>query len=197
MESLSRPRSDRNRRTDNAARERDCRRPEGPRGTGPRPVREGCSPMSRESMAYRPLDRTSRGMTYGVLLPHFGQEASPERIIGGAVRAEHAGFDAVWVRDHLLWEPHGMEGDDPTFVEPLAVLAAIASRTSRIFLGTAVLIPVRWPLKLAQDLASLSYLAGGRVVAGLGLGSGQKELGAVGFQRAQRKKIFVETTEIV
>jgi len=136
-------------------------------------------------------------MTYGVLLPHFGQEASPERIIGGAVRAEHAGFDAVWVRDHLLWEPHGMEGDDPTFVEPLAVLAAIASRTSRIFLGTAVLIPVRWPLKLAQDLASLSYLAGGRVVAGLGLGSGQKELGAVGFQRAQRKKIFVETTEIV
>jgi probable F420-dependent oxidoreductase len=148
-------------------------------------------------MDFRPLDRTADGMTYGVLVPHFGAEASPRRIIDGAVLAEQAGFDAVWVRDHLLWTPHGMEGDDPTFVEPLAVLAAIASRTSRIFLGTAVLIPLRWPLKLAQDLASLSYLAGGRVVAGLGLGSGQKEMGAVGFNRSQRKRIFVETTEIV
>lgn len=111
--------------------------------------------------------------------------------------AEEAGFDAVWVRDHLLWEPHGMEGDDRTFVEPLTCLAAIAARTSRIHLGTAVLIPLRWPLKLAQDLASLSYLASGRVVAGLGLGSGQKELGAVGFRRKDRKPIFVETTEIV
>ena len=135
--------------------------------------------------------------TYGVLLPHFGAEATPSRIIDGAVLAEQIGLDAVWVRDHLLWTPHGMEGTDPTFVEPLAVLAAIAARTSRIYLGSAVLIPLRWPLKLAQDLASSSHLAGGRVIAGLGLGSGEKELGAVGFKRSQRKKIFVETTEIV
>jgi probable F420-dependent oxidoreductase len=148
-------------------------------------------------MDYRPLDRTEAGMTYGLLIPHFGAEASPQRIIGGAVMAEEVGFDAVWVRDHLIWTPHGMEGDDPTFVEPLTALAAMASRTSKIFLGTAVLIPVRWPLKVAQDLASLSYLAGGRVVAGLGLGSGQKELAAAGFERSKRKKIFVETTEIV
>jgi alkanesulfonate monooxygenase SsuD/methylene tetrahydromethanopterin reductase-like flavin-dependent oxidoreductase (luciferase family) len=146
---------------------------------------------------FRPLDRTDAGMTYGVLIPHFGAETSAKRIIEGAVLAEEAGFDAVWVRDHLLWTPHGMEGDDPTFVEPLAALAAIASRTSKIHLGTAVLIPVRWPLKLAQDLASLSYLADGRIIAGLGLGSGEKELGAVGFKRSDRKKIFVETTEIL
>jgi len=148
-------------------------------------------------MTYRPLDRTDAGMTYGVLIPHFGAEASPRRIIDGAVLAEDVGFDAVWVRDHLIWTPHGMEGDDPTFVEPLTALAAMASRTSRIFLGTAVLIPVRWPLKVAQDLASLSYLAGGRVIAGLGLGSGEKELAAAGFDRRKRKRIFVETSEIV
>ena len=146
---------------------------------------------------FRPLDRTDAGMTYGVLLPHFGADASPKRIIEGAVLAEDIGLDAVWVRDHLLWTPHGMEGTDPTFVEPLTVLAAIASRTSKIYMGSAVLIPLRWPLKLAQDLASLSYLAGGRVIAGLGLGSGEKELGAVGFKRSDRKKIFVETAEIV
>lgn len=146
---------------------------------------------------FRPLDRTENGMTYGVLVPHFGADASPKRIIEGAVLAEDIGLDAVWVRDHLLWTPHGMEGTDPTFVEPLTALAAIASRTSKVYLGTAVLIPLRWPLKLAQDLASLSYLAGGRVIAGLGLGSGEKELGAAGFKRSDRKKIFVETAEII
>jgi alkanesulfonate monooxygenase SsuD/methylene tetrahydromethanopterin reductase-like flavin-dependent oxidoreductase (luciferase family) len=153
--------------------------------------------VSNYASDFRPLDRTEGGMTYGLLIPHFGAEASPKRIIDAAVLAEDGGFDAVWVRDHLIWEPHGMEGNNRTFVEPLACLAAIASRTSRIFLGTAVLIPVRWPLKLAQDLASLSYLAGGRVIAGMGLGSGQKELGAVGFRREDRKKIFVETAKIM
>lgn len=151
--------------------------------------------MTAYAASHRPLDRTDAGMTYGVLVPHFGEHTSVERIVDGSVRAEEAGFDAVWVRDHLLWKPHGMEGTDRTFVEPLAALAAIASRTSRVQLGTAVLIPLRWPLKLAQDLASLSYLADGRVIAGMGLGSGA-ELPAVGFEKKDRKKIFVETVEI-
>ena len=147
--------------------------------------------------AATPLRERREGTTYGVLVPHFGQAATPARVLGSGELAEHAGFDAVWVRDHLLWEPHGMEGDDRTFVESLTVLAGIAARTSHIVLGTAVLIPIRWPLKLAQDLASLSFLAGGRVVAGMGLGSGQAELGAAGFRRSDRKRIFVETVEIL
>jgi alkanesulfonate monooxygenase SsuD/methylene tetrahydromethanopterin reductase-like flavin-dependent oxidoreductase (luciferase family) len=152
--------------------------------------------MTAYAADHRPLDRTADGMTYGVLVPHFGEFASRSRIVDGAVRCERAGFDALWVRDHLLWEPHEMEGSDRTFVEPLAALAAIASRTERIQLGTAVLIPLRWPLKLAQDLASLSYLAGGRLIAGMGLGSGA-ELPAVGFRKQDRKRIFVETVEIL
>lgn len=146
---------------------------------------------------HRPLDRTERGVTYGVLVPHFGEHCSAARIIEGSVLAEEVGFDAVWVRDHLLWSPHGMEGNDRTFVEALNCLSAIAARTSRVQLGTAVLIPIRWPLKLAQDLASLSYLADGRVIAGVGLGSGQNELAASGFLRKDRKPIFVETAEIL
>ena len=147
--------------------------------------------------AVRPLDRDQAGMTYGVLVPHFGEEATPARILNTGRLAEQAGMDAVWVRDHLLWEPHGMEGDNRTFVEPLTTLAMIGARTNSIYLGTAVLIPIRWPLKLAQDLASLSYMSGGRVIAGMGLGSGQGELAAAGFRRSDRKKIFVETTEIL
>lgn len=145
----------------------------------------------------RLLARGQGGMTYGVLVPHFGRAATPKRVVSAGKLAEEAGLDAVWVRDHLLWEPHGMEGDDRTFVEGLTTLSAIAATTSHVVLGTAVLIPIRWPLKLAQDLASLSFLAGGRTVAGMGLGSGQSELGAAGFRRSDRKRIFVETAEIL
>lgn len=145
----------------------------------------------------RPLDRTADGMTYGVLVPHFGEHASPERIIGGSRRAEELGFDAVWVRDHLLWKPHGMEGTDRTFIEPLAALNSIGAVTERIILGTAVLIPLRWPLKLAQDLAAMSYLHGNRVIAGLGMGSNHAELAAAGFNREQRKLIFTEMAQII
>jgi alkanesulfonate monooxygenase SsuD/methylene tetrahydromethanopterin reductase-like flavin-dependent oxidoreductase (luciferase family) len=145
----------------------------------------------------RPLDRTADGMTYGVLVPHFGAHATADRIIGGSRRAEELGFDAVWVRDHLLWKPHGMEGSDRTFIEPLASLNSIGAVTERIVLGTAVLIPLRWPLKLAQDLAAMSYLHGNRVIAGLGMGSNHAELAAAGFNREQRKLIFIEMAEII
>ena len=59
-----------------------------------------------------------------------------------------------------------------------------------------VLVPVRWPLKLSQDLASLSYLAGGRVIAGIGLGFNPEELAAVGMRLEDRVDIMRETVEI-
>ena len=134
---------------------------------------------------------------FGVLLPHFGKEASPSRLIDGSRMCEELGFDSVWVRDHLLWHPYGMERAGLKFVEPFITLAAIAAVTKKILLGTAVIIPVRWPLKLAQDLASLSYMAGGRVIAGVGLGSTPAELAAGGLNGEQRVEILRETVEIL
>lgn len=134
---------------------------------------------------------------FGVLLPHFGKEASPSRLIDGSRMCEELGFDSVWVRDHLLWHPHGMERAGLKFVEPFITLAAIAAVTKKILLGTAVIIPVRWPLKLAQDLASLSYMAGGRVIAGVGLGSTPAELAAAGLNGEDRVEILRETVEIL
>ena len=89
-----------------------------------------------------------------------------------------------------------MEKAGLKFVEPLITLAAIAAVTKKMILGTAVLIPVRWPLKLSQDLASLSFMAGGRVIAGIGLGSTPAELTAAGLKGEQRVEILRETVEI-
>lgn len=133
---------------------------------------------------------------FGVLLPHFGKEASPSRIIDGSRMCEELGFHSIWVRDHLLWNPHSMERAGLKFVEPFVTLSAVAAVTKKIKLGTAVLVPVRWPLKLSQDLASLSYLAGGRVIAGIGLGFNPEELATVGLRIEDRVEIMRETVEI-
>lgn len=135
-------------------------------------------------------------MQFGVLLPHFGKEASPSRIIDGGKMCEALGFDSIWVRDHLIWNPHGMERAGLRFVEPFVALSAVAAVTRKITLGTAVLVPVRWPLKLSQDLASLSYIAGGRVIAGIGLGFNPEELATVGLRIEDRVDIMRETVEI-
>ncbi|MEE8497630.1 MAG: TIGR03619 family F420-dependent LLM class oxidoreductase [Acidimicrobiia bacterium] len=136
-------------------------------------------------------------MEIGVLLPHFGEHATVEALIEGSQRIEEMGYDSLWVRDHILWTPHEMEGTDITFIEPLLTLAAISSVTTRVKLGSAVLIPIRWPLKVAQNLAALSVLSGGRVIGGYGLGNNPREFAAAGLNSDQREQIFVETIEIL
>lgn len=135
-------------------------------------------------------------MRFGVLVPHFGQWASRETLIDNAPAIEQMGFHSLWVRDHLVWKPHEMEGQDRTFLEPLLTLAALSSVTRTMMLGTAVLIPIRWPLKLAQNLATLSFLSDGRVMAGMGLGSNEAEFAAAGLDKDRRIPILEETLQI-
>ncbi len=68
-------------------------------------------------------------LKFGLLLPHFCEHASVKKCLEGAKRAEAYGFDSVWVRDHLVFEPHGIEGSDNTHIEGLLVLSAIAAVT--------------------------------------------------------------------
>ncbi|MCQ3804262.1 MAG: TIGR03619 family F420-dependent LLM class oxidoreductase [bacterium] len=131
-----------------------------------------------------------------MLVPHFGQWTSRETLIDNAPVIEQMGFHSLWVRDHLVWKPHEMEGQDRTFLEPLLTLAALSAVTKKMMLGTAVLIPIRWPLKLAQNLATLSYLSEGRVMAGMGLGSNEAEFAAAGLDKDRRIPILEETLEI-
>src|SRR3990172_141431 len=96
---------------------------------------------------------------YGLLLPHFGEHASRDSLLGMARAAEAHGFDSVWVRDHLVFHPHGMEGQDRTHIEPLITLGAIAGATDRLKLGTGSLIPFRHPIHTALALSSLEFVA--------------------------------------
>jgi alkanesulfonate monooxygenase SsuD/methylene tetrahydromethanopterin reductase-like flavin-dependent oxidoreductase (luciferase family) len=84
-------------------------------------------------------------------------------LIEAAQHAEKAGFDSVWAGDSLLARPRG---------EPLTLLAAVAGATTRVALGTAVLLPLlRNALTLAHTLATLDRIAKGRVIVGIGPGA--------------------------
>ena len=119
-------------------------------------------------------------LKFGLLLPHFGEHASIEKCLIGAAKAEAYGFDSVWVRDHLVFEPHGIEGNDNTHIEGLLVLAAVASVTQRLTLGTSMVICHRQPIHLAQLFAGLSVISGGRLIMGMGLGGFPHEFAAAG-----------------
>jgi alkanesulfonate monooxygenase SsuD/methylene tetrahydromethanopterin reductase-like flavin-dependent oxidoreductase (luciferase family) len=80
-----------------------------------------------------------------------------------AEKAEGLGFDSIWVGDSLLARPRH---------DPLTLLAAVAARTRRVEMGTAVLLPaLRNPVVLAQQVATLDRIAEGRVILGIGIAS--------------------------
>jgi probable F420-dependent oxidoreductase len=120
-------------------------------------------------------------LKFGLLLPHFCEHASVANCLEGARRAEAYGFDSVWVRDHLVFEPHGIEGSDNTHIEGLLMLSAIAAVTKNISLGTSMAICHRHPIHLAQLFAGLSVISQGRVIMGLGLGGFPHEFAAAGY----------------
>ena len=136
--------------------------------------------------------------SYGLLLPHFGEHVSRERLLRAGQEAERYGFDAVWVRDHLVFHPHRMEPRDRTFIEPFVALSLVAAVTERITLGTASIVPHRHPIHTALLLGSLEYVAGpGRIIAGMGIGTYDHEFFAGGLAGIDRRELLPEQVAII
>jgi probable F420-dependent oxidoreductase len=115
------------------------------------------------------------GMRYGIDVAIIGELAEPERVVRLAVAAEAAGWEAMFVWDHLAFAWGTPSAD------PWVVLAAAAQATTRLRLGPAVTpLPRRRPVVLAHAVATLDRLSGGRVVFGAGLGGVPAEFDAFG-----------------
>jgi alkanesulfonate monooxygenase SsuD/methylene tetrahydromethanopterin reductase-like flavin-dependent oxidoreductase (luciferase family) len=135
---------------------------------------------------------------YGLLLPHFGEEADRDKLLKGSQRAEQLGFDSVWVRDHLVFEPHGeMEKPNRTFYDALTTLTAIGAVTNSIELGTGSLIPFRHPLVTALAVGTMTQLLGPRLILGYGAGTFDHEFDAVGLGTADRVELVRSTAAIL
>ncbi|MBI3245592.1 MAG: LLM class F420-dependent oxidoreductase [Deltaproteobacteria bacterium] len=144
-------------------------------------------------------------MDYGIVLPHFGsfaKEDAVHRVVAAAEAAEALGYSTVWVVDHIIF-PAKLEGGyafnplDP-ILEPMTVLAALAMKTTRVKLGTAVLIlPYRHPIYTGKVLATVDVLSGGRLVVGVGAGWLEQEFTALGQSISERGSRTNETIDIL
>ena len=149
-------------------------------------------------------------LTFGCTLPSRGAMASPDNLRRLAQRAEELAFDHVWVSDHIViphevdsFYPYAADGVAPfqtenTYFEPLAALNYLAGCTSRVRLGTHVLIlPYRNPVLTAKILATLDVLSGGRLILGCGVGWMEEEFQAMGLDTyAQRGEVTNEYIQL-
>jgi probable F420-dependent oxidoreductase len=133
-------------------------------------------------------------MLFGVALPTSVEGmaypirfADHEGILRLAVRAEELGYDSVLVNDHLSTMPYVRDSyeDPPRFYEPLITLTYVASHTTTLRLMTGVIvIPMREPVLLAKQVATLDQISGGRLTLGVGVGAYRAEFEAVYPARA-------------
>jgi probable F420-dependent oxidoreductase len=126
-------------------------------------------------------------MQLGIHLPHIGRKAGPESIRRAAVQAEALGFADVWVSEHIIVPKDGGYPPSPNFWDPVLTLAWAAAATRRVRLGTSVLVlPMRHPLPLAKELATLQNLSEGRLILGAGVGWLEAEFNALGIPFKER-----------
>jgi alkanesulfonate monooxygenase SsuD/methylene tetrahydromethanopterin reductase-like flavin-dependent oxidoreductase (luciferase family) len=135
------------------------------------------------------------GVWFGVFLPQL--RMSFDTILERTLAAEAAGFDSVWLMDHLA-APAAPEWDT---LEGWTLAAGLATRTSRVRLGHLVTCdPFRHPAVLAKMAATVDVLSGGRLELGLGWGSVEAELRTFGIDAgaaAERAARLRETLEVL
>ncbi len=148
-------------------------------------------------------------MRFGAKLDNYGPLVARVGFADPARRAEAAGFDSIWTSDHVVMPkvvtsryPFTDDGTikwDPSepWYDSVVWCAAIAAVTSRVEIGTAVLLAgLRHPLVLAKQLASIDAMSGGRMVAGVGAGWMREEYDALGIPFESRGRRLDEWIDV-
>ena len=105
-------------------------------------------------------------------------------------KAETLGYDSLWVQEQIL--------SDSSILEPVTLLTYVAALTSKLRLGTSVLLPViRNPVQLAKSLASLDQLSRGRLIVGVGIGGPHVPEAVFGVSSERRSRRFVEALQVM
>ena len=138
-------------------------------------------------------------MEFGVTVPNNWGVEDPQAVVNFGPLAEELGFDSVWVMDHLFNNGYIRERlDDKPYYHPMATLSHISALTSRVKLGTSVLVlPYHNPVELAKYAASLDQMSGGRVILGVGVGAMTPEFDALGIPMSQRGSLTNESMDIM
>lgn len=137
-------------------------------------------------------------MQVGVCLPHYGLAMETGGVERFVRRVEALGFDSLWVTDHVI-VPKAFSGAyKDRMLDPLATLNYLAGITSRVRLGTSVIIlPYRNPITVAKEVATADVLSGGRVIFGAASGWMEGEFKALGVDFASRGAVADEYLSVI
>ena len=137
-------------------------------------------------------------MKYGIAIRNMGPQSTRKTIRECARIAEQAGFDALFVSDHLCIPPDQTEGSGGRYLDVLATLAYLAGATERIRLGVSVLvIPYRPAVLTAKQIATIQELSGDRMILGVGVGWMKPEFDALGADIKKRGAMTTETLRVI
>ena len=138
-------------------------------------------------------------MKIGVTIPNNWGVEDPKQVLEFGPLAESLGFDSVWVMDHLFNTGYIRERlEDKPYYHPMATLSYLAATTSKITLGTSVLVlPYHNPVELAKYAATLDQISDGRVTLGVGVGAMTEEFDALGIPMRQRGSLTDECMDIM
>jgi probable F420-dependent oxidoreductase len=124
---------------------------------------------------------------FGVYGLHKGENTAPEALARRARAVEDAGFESIWVGDHIALPLDAPDDAYDPRLEAIVTLAHLAAVTRRVRLGLGVIVlPQRQPVLLAKQLTSVDVLCDGRLIVGLGVGYLEAELRALGSTPAER-----------
>lgn len=127
---------------------------------------------------------------------HLGRAPTYGEIRTLAVEAEHAGFDTIWLYDHLIYRPEN--APQRGIWECWTMLSALAEATKRVEIGTVVLCTAfRNPAVLAKMAATLDEVSNGRFILGIGAGWNQPEFDAFGLPFDHKADRFEEALKII
>ncbi len=137
-------------------------------------------------------------MKFGYCIENFFQYLSPENLIETAKSLDEANFHSLWATDHVLVPKGGPIPFYDNISEPITTLAFLAGYTKKIKLGISTLIlPLRNPILVAKQLASLDYLTNGRLAMSFGAGWVEGEFEFMGKDFKDRGKRFNHDLELL
>ncbi|MHA2168694.1 MAG: TIGR03619 family F420-dependent LLM class oxidoreductase [Candidatus Kariarchaeaceae archaeon] len=137
-------------------------------------------------------------MKLGYCIENFDTHLSPDKLIETAQQLEDSGFHSIWTTDHVLQQRDGPLPIYDSIAEAITTLAFLSGYTKSIKLGVSTLVlPIREPILVAKQLATLDYLTNGRLVASFGAGWNEKEFEFLGQEFNDRGKRFDEALQLI
>jgi len=137
-------------------------------------------------------------MKFGIAIRNMGPQSNRTTIRACVRIAEQAGFDALFLSDHLCIPPDQTEGSGGRYLDVLATLAFIAGATEKIRLGISVLVaPYRPAVLTAKQVATIQELSGERMILGVGVGWMKREFEVLGVDKRMRGRISNETLRVL